>query len=89
MSFISSLYLLVARLGGILRCGTCLRSTPSTAIASGWKRQRIASGSQLIATAVRDRWVWIAPMWATACVLVTDADSHQSRAANVFMYRFF
>jgi hypothetical protein len=48
----------------------------------------MASRSQLIVTAVRDRWVWIAPMWATACVLVTTL-LPQTRAANVFMYRFF
>jgi alginate O-acetyltransferase complex protein AlgI len=47
-----------------------------------------ASRSELIATVVHDRWVWIAPMWATACVLVTTL-MPQARAANVFMYRLF
>ncbi|MGB8887596.1 MAG: MBOAT family O-acyltransferase [Candidatus Korobacteraceae bacterium] len=51
--------------------------------------QKMTSRSQLIAAAVRDRWVWIAPMWAAACVLVLTMIPHQSRAANVFMYRFF
>ena len=45
--------------------------------------------SELIAIVVRDRWLWIAPMWAAACVLVLTMIPHQSRAANVFMYRFF
>ena len=49
---------------------------------------RNTSRSDLIATAVRDRWSWIAPLWATACVLVTTL-MPQARAANVFMYRFF
>ncbi len=49
----------------------------------------IASRSEWIVAAVRDRWVWIAPMWAAACVLVITMIPHQSRAANVFMYRFF
>ena len=48
----------------------------------------MASRSQVIATVVRDRWVWIAPLWATACVLVATL-MPQARAANVFMYRFF
>jgi alginate O-acetyltransferase complex protein AlgI len=46
------------------------------------------SRSELMATAVRDRWVWIAPMWAAAWVLVITL-MPQARAANVFMYRFF
>ena len=48
-----------------------------------------ASRSEWMLAAVRDRWVWIAPMWAAACVLVITMIPHQSRAANVFMYRFF
>lgn len=48
----------------------------------------ITSRSELIATVLRDRWVWIAPMWAAACVLVLTL-MPQARAANVFMYRFF
>ena len=48
-----------------------------------------APRSELIAVALRDRWVWIAPMWAMACVLVATMIPHQARAANVFMYRQF
>jgi alginate O-acetyltransferase complex protein AlgI len=44
---------------------------------------------QAIVVALSDRWVWIAPIWATACVLVLTLVPHQSRAANVFLYRFF
>ncbi|MGA2904716.1 MAG: MBOAT family O-acyltransferase [Candidatus Korobacteraceae bacterium] len=47
------------------------------------------SRSETIAIALRDRWVWIAPMWTMACVLVLTLMPHQTRAANVFMYRFF
>jgi hypothetical protein len=39
--------------------------------------------------ALRDRWLWIAPMWTTACILVVTLIPHQSRAANVFLYRYF
>jgi len=45
--------------------------------------------SEAIAIVVGNRWVWIAPMWTTACVLVLTLMPHQSRAANVFLYRFF
>ncbi|HUI84757.1 MAG TPA: MBOAT family O-acyltransferase [Candidatus Binatia bacterium] len=45
--------------------------------------------SEAMAVAVRERWVWVAPVWAMACVLVLTLIPHQGRAANVFMYRFF
>ena len=45
--------------------------------------------SEVVVLAVRERWVWLAPMWATACVLVLTLLPHQSRAANVFLYRNF
>ena len=45
--------------------------------------------AEAVAVAVRDRWVWIAPLWAMTCVLVLTLIPHQSRAANVFLYRFF
>lgn len=48
-----------------------------------------ATRSEVIAIAVRDRWVWIAPIWTMACLLVLTLIPQQSRAANVFMYRFF
>lgn len=56
--------------------------------------ERLAAGStalrgEVIATAVCDRWVWIAPLWTMACLLVLTLMPHQTRAANVFMYRFF
>lgn len=47
------------------------------------------AASSVAAIALRDRWVWIAPIWAWACVLVLTLVPHQSRAANVFLYRFF
>ena len=48
-----------------------------------------AARRELIAVALRDRWVWIAPVWAMACTLVVTLIPHQTRAANVFMYRQF
>ena len=48
----------------------------------------VTSRSELMATVIRDRWVWVAPMWAAACVLVMTL-MPQARAANVFMYRSF
>jgi len=47
------------------------------------------AGPSVAAIALRDRWAWLAPIWACACVLVLTLVPHQSRAANVFMYRFF
>jgi len=47
------------------------------------------AGTSVLAVALRDRWVWIAPMWAMACTLVVTLIPHQTRAANVFMYRQF
>ena len=47
------------------------------------------ANSPVLAITLRDRWVWLAPMWGTACVLVLALMPHQSRAANVFLYRFF
>jgi alginate O-acetyltransferase complex protein AlgI len=44
---------------------------------------------EVAAIALRERWSWLAPMWAVACVLVTTLMPHEGRAANVFMYRFF
>jgi len=51
--------------------------------------QSPASAATAAAIALRDRWVWIAPLWIAACILVLTLVPHQSRAANVFMYRFF
>ena len=45
--------------------------------------------AEILAIAVRDRWIWVLPLWGAACVLVMTMIPHQSRAANVFMYRFF
>ncbi len=48
-----------------------------------------ARSSEVLAIALRERWIWLAPMWAMACVLVLTLIPHQSRAANVFLYRYF
>lgn len=48
-----------------------------------------ASFSEVLAIAVRERWVWIAPIWTAAVVLLLTIVTSQSRAANVFMYRLF
>ncbi len=45
--------------------------------------------SEIIAIAVRDRWIWVAPLWAAASVLVLTTLPQHGRAANLFMYRFF
>ncbi len=45
--------------------------------------------SQAAAIALRNRWVWLAPIWAATCVLLLALLPHQSRAANVFLYRSF
>jgi hypothetical protein len=37
----------------------------------------------------RERWLWLAPMWAAATVLVLTMMTSQTRAANVFLYRSF
>ncbi|HTV65838.1 MAG TPA: MBOAT family O-acyltransferase [Bryocella sp.] len=50
---------------------------------------RLSASSASAAVAVRDRWVWLAPIWAVACILVLTLVPHQGRAANVFLYRFF
>jgi alginate O-acetyltransferase complex protein AlgI len=47
------------------------------------------NGSEILQVAVRERWVWLAPMWAAASLLVVTMMERQSGAANVFMYRFF
>jgi len=51
--------------------------------------ERLPASSEAMTIALRDRWVWIAPIWAMACVLVLTLMPHQTRAANVFMYRSF
>ena len=48
-----------------------------------------ASRSEIVEVMVRDRWVWIAPMWAAVSLLVVTMMERQSGGANVFMYRFF
>src|SRR5262249_28528657 len=50
--------------------------------------QGFESGSAL-GIFLRDRWVWLAPMWVAASLLLLTAIPTQGRAANVFMYRFF
>lgn len=48
-----------------------------------------AARSEALSLALRERWVWLAPIWAITCVLVLTLIPHQSRAANVFLYRYF
>jgi len=47
------------------------------------------SRSETLAIIVRDRWVWIAPIWTASSMLALTLVPHHSRAANVFLYRFF
>jgi hypothetical protein len=47
------------------------------------------SRSEVISIFVRQRWVWIAPIWAATAVLALTMVTDQSRATNVFMYRLF
>ena len=47
------------------------------------------SRSEIVEIMVRERWVWVAPMWAAASLLVVTMMERQSGGANVFMYRFF
>jgi hypothetical protein len=50
---------------------------------------RVGTRSEILQVMVRERWVWVAPMWAAASLLVVTMMERQSGAANVFMYRFF
>ena len=47
------------------------------------------SPSEVVEIMVQERWVWVAPMWAAASLLVVTMMERQSGGANVFMYRFF
>jgi alginate O-acetyltransferase complex protein AlgI len=49
----------------------------------------VASRSEVVEVMLRERWVWLAPMWAAASLLVVTMMERQSGGANVFMYRFF
>ena len=49
----------------------------------------LGTQSEILTVLVRERWVWIAPMWAAASLLVVTMMERQSGGANVFMYRFF
>src|ERR1039457_2538700 len=51
--------------------------------------ERQGTRSEILQVMVRERWVWVAPMWAAASLLVVTMMERQSGAANVFMYRFF
>ena len=51
--------------------------------------ERMGTHSEILQVMVRERWVWVAPMWAVASLLVVTIMERQSGAANVFMYRFF
>jgi hypothetical protein len=54
-----------------------------------WGTDLAMSRSEIVRVMVRDRWVWVAPMWAAASLLVVTMMERQSGGANVFMYRFF
>jgi alginate O-acetyltransferase complex protein AlgI len=47
------------------------------------------SRSEILEIMARDRWVWVAPMWAAASLLVVTVMERQSGVTNVFMYRLF
>jgi D-alanyl-lipoteichoic acid acyltransferase DltB (MBOAT superfamily) len=51
--------------------------------------ERMGTRSEILEAMARDRWVWVAPMWAAASLLVVTMMERQSGGANVFMYRFF
>src|SRR5271167_2246632 len=51
--------------------------------------EEAATRSEIVAVIVRDRWVWVGPMWAAASLLVVTLMDRQSGGANIFMYRFF
>lgn len=48
-----------------------------------------ATSSEAAVIALRYRWAWLSPIWAVTCVLLLTLLPHQSRAANVFLYRSF
>ena len=54
-----------------------------------WGTDPAMSRSEIVQVMVRERWVWVAPMWAAASLLVVTMMERQSGGANVFMYRFF
>ncbi len=79
-----SLYLLV--IGAAVAYGVAL------SVVDALDRRAAAMGaerSEVMAVVLYRRWVWLTPMWIAACVLVLTLMPHQTRAANVFMYRFF
>ena len=80
-----SLYLLVAVVG----FGYAITLVLLDALERYSERLEQSPASSVAAVALRDRWVWIAPIWTVACVLVLTLIPHQGRAANVFLYRFF
>ncbi len=80
-----SLYLLV----GVVAVGYAAVLVASDALDRNAERLEAETRSDVVAIALRNRRVWLAPIWAVACVLVLTLIPHQSRAANVFMYRFF
>ncbi len=81
----SSLYLLVAIVGVAYAITLILLDT----LDAYAERLQQSSSSGVAIIALRNRWVWMAPIWAVTCILVLTLVPHQSRAANVFMYRFF
>jgi len=82
-----SLYLLVASLAAIYAIVLSVNDWVDR-YAAGMAVGPISS-AELATVLIRDRWIWIGPMWAIACVLVSLLIPHQSRGTNVFMYRMF
>lgn len=80
-----SLYLLVAAVG----IAYALTLVAMDRLDRYAERLSASAASSVVGIAVRDRWAWLAPVWAVACILVLTLVPHQGRAANVFLYRFF
>ncbi len=57
------------------------------ALRSGDQDERAQVSVAVIA--MRERWVWLAPIWGATSILVLTLLPEQSRAANIFMYRFY
>jgi alginate O-acetyltransferase complex protein AlgI len=83
-----SLYLLVVGLA-IAYAAVLFVSDSLNHYAERLGKDPAVSRPEIVEVMVRDRWVWIAPMWAAVSLLVVTMMERQSGGANVFMYRFF
>jgi alginate O-acetyltransferase complex protein AlgI len=52
-------------------------------------KSEFSTRSETLAIFLRERWVWLAPMWVAASLLILTMIPTQGRAANAFLYRFF